>query len=158
MCVRRELVCVERSHHPHNLSTTAFSISSKPHISHTDMVFYLVEASSEFTQVCCYHEVLYDCGFESLFIILCMPCYISLELSVESLVRFLSPYLSLTPYYTFELCIWLFVPLSIMCSESTNLVFTFFLKCFMKLCFVTEIIGHRLVGNANVNVAASYRV
>ncbi len=81
---------------------SAFSISSTPHISHTDMGFYLVEPSLEFTQVCCYHKVQCDCGFEGLFIILCVPCYISLEPSLENLVKFLSPYLSLTPYYTFD--------------------------------------------------------
>lgn len=133
MCERKVLVCVERFNKvlPSTkpcLSTTAFSVSSKPHISHTDMVLYLVEPSLQFTQDCCYHEVQYDCGFGGLFIIynsLSALVYFPGAVCGESCQVFIFPLSFLTPYYTFELCVWLFVPFSAMCSESIYLASSF---------------------------------
>lgn len=145
MCERKVLVCVERSNTvlPSTkpcLSTTAFSVSSKPHISHTDMVLYLVEPSLEFTQDCCYHEVQYDCGFGGLFIIynsLSALVYFPGAVCGESCQVFpfpLSLFDSLLHLWT--LCLTF---CTVFCHVQWKHLFGFQLSgCFMKIWFVTE--------------------
>lgn len=70
-----------------------------------------------------------------LFKILCMPCYISLELSVESLVKIfllISLWLLITPLNLFD-----FVYRFLSCAVKASIWLSVFLWCFLKLCFVS---------------------
>lgn len=161
MCVRRELVCVQRSHHPHNLYLLDFKQTS--HLSHR----YGVLSCRTLFRI--HSGLLLSWGsvwlwvwrfvYNSLYALLYFPwafcgesCQVSFSLSLSDSLLHL------------WLRIWLFVPFSIMCGESTYLDFSFPLM-FHETMLYHCICGHSFDGNANViditsdvTVTASYRV
>lgn len=115
------------------------------------MVLYLVEPSLEFTQVCYYHEVQYDCGFGGLFIIyksLSVLLYFPGAVCAESCQVFLFP-LSLfdSLLHLWTLCLTFF---TVFCHvQWKQLVFRLFhenMLCHWKLqSVVTILVGMQMI-------------